>query len=91
MSNQVTASHILVETEELAGQLLEEVTSGEKFAELAMKHSKCPSGKYGGNLGQFGRGKMVKEFEDAAFSIEPGSVAGPVKTQFGYHLVYRIA
>jgi peptidyl-prolyl cis-trans isomerase C len=91
MTNVVTASHILVETEELANQILEQVTSGERFAELANQHSKCPSGKYGGTLGQFGRGKMVKEFEDAAFGIEPGSVAGPVKTQFGYHLVYRQA
>ena len=91
MSNQVTASHILVESEELANQLLEQVTSGEMFAKLAQEHSKCPSGKYGGNLGQFTRGKMVQEFEDAAFGIEPGNICGPIKTQFGYHLVYRQA
>jgi len=91
MSDSVTASHILVETEELANQILDEVTSGEMFAKLAEKHSKCPSGKYGGNLGQFTRGKMVKEFEDVAFGMEPGSVSGPVRTQFGYHLVYRQA
>ena len=89
--SKVTASHILVESEGLANQLVEQITSGEKFAELASKFSKCPSGKYGGTLGQFGRGKMVKEFEDAVFSIEPGNISGPFKTQFGYHLVYRQA
>lgn len=91
MNEAVTASHILVETEELANEILEQVTSGERFAQLAQQHSKCPSGKYGGNLGQFTRGKMVKEFEDVAFDMEPGSVSGPVRTQFGYHLVYRQA
>ena len=91
MSNQVTASHILVESEELANEILDQVTSGEIFAQMAQKHSKCPSGKYGGSLGQFTRGKMVKEFEDAAFQLDIGSVGGPVKTQFGYHLIYRQA
>jgi peptidyl-prolyl cis-trans isomerase C len=91
MNEAVTASHILVETEELANEILDQVTSGEKFALLAQAHSKCPSGKYGGNLGQFTRGKMVKEFEDVAFEMEPGTVSGPVRTQFGYHLVYRTA
>ena len=81
MSDAVTASHILVETEELANEILEQVTSGERFAQLAQQHSKCPSGKYGGNLGQFTRGKMVKEFEDVAFDMEPGSVSGPVPYQ----------
>ena len=73
MSDAVTASHILVETEELAIVILEQVTSGERFAQLAQQHSKCPSGKYGGNLGQFTRGKMVKEFEDTASgnTVEP--------------------
>ena len=89
--SKVTASHILVESEEFANQLMEQVTTGENFAKLAQEHSKCPSGKLGGNLGQFGRGQMVKEFEDAAFAIEPGSVTGPIQTQFGYHLIYRTA
>jgi peptidyl-prolyl cis-trans isomerase C len=89
--DKVTASHILVENEEVADQLMEQVTTGESFAKLAQKHSKCPSGKIGGNLGQFGRGQMVKEFEDAAFALEPGSVTGPIRTQFGYHLIYRTA
>ena len=89
MSMQVTASHILVESETLANEILDQVTSGEVFSQMAQQHSKCPSGKYGGVLGQFGRGKMVKEFEDAAFQLEVGSVGGPIKTQFGYHLIYR--
>ena len=89
--SKVTASHILVESEELAEQLMEQVTTGENFSELAKKYSKCPSGKIGGTLGQFSRGQMVKEFEDAAFALEPGSVTGPVRTQFGYHLIYRTA
>jgi len=89
--SKVTASHILVESEELAEQLMKQVTTGEKFSELAKKHSKCPSGKIGGILGQFSRGQMVKDFEDAAFALEPGSVTGPVRTQFGYHLIYRTA
>jgi peptidyl-prolyl cis-trans isomerase C len=89
--SKVTASHILVENEELAERLMEEVTTGDSFARLAQEHSKCPSGKIGGQLGQFGRGQMVKEFEDAAFAIEPGSITGPIRTQFGYHLIYRTA
>jgi len=89
--SKVTASHILVESEEVANQLLEQVTSGESFARLAQEHSKCPSGKNGGNLGAFGRGQMVQPFEDVAFGLEPGSVTGPIKTQFGYHLIYRTA
>jgi len=89
--DKVTASHILVESETTATQLMEQITTGDTFAELAKQYSKCPSGKIGGALGQFGRGQMVKEFEDAAFAIEPGSVTGPVQTQFGYHLIYRTA
>ena len=89
--SKVTASHILVESEEFAEQLMEQVTTGESFARLAQEYSKCPSGKIGGSLGQFGRGQMVQPFEDVAFNLEVGSVTGPVKTQFGYHLIYRTA
>ncbi|NBR61978.1 MAG: peptidylprolyl isomerase [Actinobacteria bacterium] len=89
--SKITASHILVDSEETATQLMEQVTTGENFAKLAQEYSKCPSGKVGGNLGQFNRGQMVKEFEDAAFALEPGSVTGPIRTQFGYHLIYRTA
>lgn len=62
-----------------------------KFAELAAANSDCPSGKNGGDLGQFTRGKMVREFEDVAFAQDVGAVSGPVKTQFGYHIIYTTA
>lgn len=91
MSDTVTASHILVETEDKASQLIGLITSGETFAQIAEKYSKCPSGKYGGRLGQFSRGKMVKEFEDVAFGMEVGTITGPVETKFGYHILYRTA
>ena len=89
--SKVTASHILVADEDFAEKLMEQVTTGDSFSRLAQEHSKCPSGKNGGQLGSFGRGQMVKEFEDAAFALEPGSVTGPIRTQFGYHLIYRTA
>lgn len=84
---KVRASHILVEDESKANVLKKEIEGGAEFAELAKKHSKCPSGESGGDLGFFGKGMMVKEFEDAAFSLEVGQVSEPVKTQFGYHLI----
>lgn len=85
--NEVRASHILVSSEQEANNLLNQIRSGTKFEDLAMKHSQCPSGKQGGDLGFFGRGQMVPAFENAAFSMEPGQVSAPVKTQFGYHLI----
>lgn len=81
------ASHILVKSEGLAQDILNQIKSGKDFAELAKKHSECPSGKRGGDLGFFTRGRMVKEFEDAAFGMESGQVSNPVKTQFGYHII----
>ena len=84
----VSAKHILVEDEEKCTSILESIVSGEKEFEAAAKEfSTCPSGSKGGDLGEFGKGQMVKEFEDAAFSAEIGHVVGPVKTQFGYHLI----
>lgn len=84
----VSAKHILTETEEKCSSVLESITSGEKtFEDAAKEFSTCPSGAKGGDLGEFGQGQMVKEFEDAAFSAEIGHVVGPVKTQFGYHLI----
>ena len=84
----VHAKHILVDNEEKCTELLNAITSGEKvFEDVAKESSTCPSGANGGDLGEFGRGQMVKEFEDAAFSAEIGAVVGPVKTQFGYHLI----
>jgi peptidyl-prolyl cis-trans isomerase C len=87
MTKQVNAAHILVETEKKAAEIRELVYGGEKFADMAKKYSKCPSGKKGGDLGWFGRGQMVQEFEKAAFSAEKGAVVGPIRTEFGWHLI----
>lgn len=84
---QASARHILVETEEQAKQIAEELSHGLSFAEAAGKYSTCPSKEKGGDLGWFGRGQMVPEFEEAAFGGEIGKVIGPVKTQFGHHLI----
>ena len=81
------ASHILVKDEKACLQLKSEIESGSSFSDLAKKHSLCPSGKQGGSLGEFSRGQMVKEFDDIVFSKEIGKTHGPVKTQFGYHLI----
>ena len=86
-TKQVKASHILVPGESEARKLLDQIKSGVSFADLAGQHSQCPSGKKGGDLGYFGKGQMVKEFEDAAFNTAVGETVGPVKTQFGYHLI----
>lgn len=83
----VRASHILVSSLEEANHLAKELKAGKDFGELAGKYSSCPSGKEGGDLGFFSKGQMVKEFEDAAFSLKPGEVSQPIKTQFGYHLI----
>ena len=87
LATEVRASHILVKTENEANGLLGQIKAGKDFAELAKLHSECPSGKQGGDLGFFTRGRMVKEFEDAAFSMETGQVSEPVRTRFGYHLI----
>jgi peptidyl-prolyl cis-trans isomerase C len=82
------ASHILVESEEEASDLLNKINTGEmKFEEAALQCSQCPSKEVGGDLGSFGRGQMVPEFEEAVFNMNPGEVKGPVKTEFGYHLI----
>ncbi len=84
----VSAKHILVDSEEKCQEVLAKITSGEKtFEDAAKEFSSCPSGQKGGDLGEFGKGQMVKEFEDAAFTAEIGQIAGPVKTQFGCHLI----
>lgn len=89
MSERVKAKHILVDQEYQAQDLVKKLNEGVPFEDLAQKFSKCPSGQRGGDLGEFGRGQMVKSFEDAAFSLQPNQVSDPVKTQFGYHLIQR--
>ena len=84
----VQSKHILVAEEDACKEILAAIESGEKtFEDAAKESSTCPSGQRGGDLGEFGKGQMVKEFEDAAFTAEIGQVVGPVKTQFGYHLI----
>ncbi|PID77785.1 MAG: peptidylprolyl isomerase [Deltaproteobacteria bacterium] len=85
------ARHILVETEEECINLKNEIENGGDFAKLAEKYSKCPSGAQGGFLGEFGRGEMVPEFDEVVFSAEPKTVQGPVKTNFGFHLIEVIS
>ena len=84
----VNASHILVDSEEKAAEILAAINAGEiSFEDAARDNSSCPSSAQGGNLGDFGRGQMVPEFDTACFEMEEGEVRGPVKTQFGYHLI----
>ena len=87
MANKARASHILVRTEEQAKELLRKLNLGESFEKLAQEFSLCPSKKRGGSLGEFGRGHMVREFEKAVFSAKKGQIVGPVKTQFGWHII----
>jgi len=104
MSNSVRASHILLmyqgssrstasrskaEAQAQIQQLLTQIQGGGDFAALAKAHSDCPSKARGGDLGAFGRGQMVKEFEDTTFALPVGGVSGVVETQFGYHIIQR--
>jgi len=81
------ARHILVETEGECLSLIEKINGGEDFGDLAKQHSKCPSGSRGGDLGSFGRGQMVPEFDAVVFSGELNKPLGPVQTSFGYHVL----
>jgi peptidyl-prolyl cis-trans isomerase C len=81
------ARHILVASEADCADLKKQIAEGASFADLAKTHSTCPSGAQGGALGTFSPGQMVKEFDEVVFSAPVGEVQGPVKTQFGYHLV----
>ena len=81
------ARHILVDTEEKCEDIKQQIADGADFADLAKQHSSCPSGKTGGDLGEFGPGQMVKEFDEVVFSGDVNVVHGPVKTQFGFHLL----
>ena len=82
-----TARHILVSTEEQCNDLKSQIEGGADFADLAKQHSSCPSGAQGGDLGEFGPGMMVPEFDQVVFSADVNTVQGPVQTQFGYHLL----
>jgi peptidyl-prolyl cis-trans isomerase C len=84
---EATARHILVDDETLCEELKTKILDGADFADVAREHSSCPSGRRGGDLGSFGPGQMVKEFDDVVFSANLDEVQGPVKTQFGYHLL----
>lgn len=84
----VSASHILVDSEEKANDILSQINSGAiSFEDAARQHSSCPSARQGGSLGEFSRGQMVPEFDQAVFDMKEGELRGPVKTQFGYHLI----
>jgi peptidyl-prolyl cis-trans isomerase C len=87
MVSKVHAAHILVKDQKQAFELMARVKSGEDFGALAKQYSTCPSKSKGGDLGTFGKGQMVKKFEDAAFNGKKGEVVGPVKTDFGYHII----
>jgi peptidyl-prolyl cis-trans isomerase C len=90
MSKKIHCAHILVRTEKEANKVLERLKRGEKFSAIAKELSLCPSKKRGGDLGAFGRGQMVKEFEKSAFALEKGQISPIVKTKFGYHIIRRL-
>lgn len=85
--SSVRAAHILVDTRAEADIIKAKLDSGESFELLAKKHSKCPSGEQGGDLGYFERGQMVKSFENEAFRLDAGEISSPVRTQFGWHII----
>lgn len=86
-AKEVRASHLLVPTKEQADKIREEILAGKSFAEAAKEYSSCPSSRNGGDLGYFGPGAMVPEFDKAAFELPVNEVSEPVKTQFGWHLI----
>ena len=85
---KVQARHILIGNKELSEEIKKKVDDGGDFSKLAEEFSECPSKKRGGDLGWFGKGAMVRPFEVAAFSADEGAIVGPVKTEFGYHIIY---
>ena len=92
MANKIKCSHILVKKQSEAIAILDRIRQGEKFGKLARELSiDSGSAKRDGNLGYFSRGKMVKEFETAAFNLEVGKISEPVKTQYGYHIIKRLS
>jgi len=92
LANKIKCSHILVQKQSEAIAILDKIRQGEKFGKLARELSvDSGSAKRDGNLGYFGRGKMVKEFETVAFKLEIGKISEPVKTQYGYHIIKRLS
>lgn len=90
MPDKVHCAHILVKTEQEAKVIQERLNKSEKFSNIAKEVSLCPSGKRGGDLGTFTRGKMVREFETAAFALQKGQTSAIIKTKFGYHIIKRL-
>jgi parvulin-like peptidyl-prolyl isomerase len=90
MADKIRCAHILVQKESQAREILDKIKKGESFSKLAQQYSLDSSRRRGGDLGFFGRGIMVKEFEKAAFSLQKGQVSDIVKTQFGYHIIKRL-
>ena len=90
MVNKIHCAHILVKSEKEAKEVLEKLKSGKKFSVIAKSVSRCSSRKKGGDLGFFTRGKMVKDFEKAAFALNKGETSSIVKTQYGYHIIKRL-
>jgi peptidyl-prolyl cis-trans isomerase C len=87
MKRRAAARHILVADEETCAQLKKVIEAGADFAAVAREHSECPSARRGGELGEFSPGEMVREFDTVVFSAPLNVVQGPVKTEFGYHLI----
>jgi peptidyl-prolyl cis-trans isomerase C len=90
MPDKIHCAHILVKTDQEAKAVINRLNKGEKFTNIAKEVSQCPSGKRGGDLGTFTKGKMVKEFETAAFVLQKGEVSPIVRTKFGYHVIKRL-
>ena len=90
MAAKIRCAHILVEKQSTALEVLDKLKKGESFSKLAQEYSLDGSRKQGGDLGWFGRGMMVREFEDTAFKLDKGEVSGLVRTQFGYHIIKRL-
>ncbi len=92
MANKIKCSHILVKKQSEAIEILDKIKNGEKFGKMARQFSTdSGSAKRDGSLGYFGRGKMVKEFENAAFALQTGEISEPIKTQYGYHIIKRLS
>ena len=90
MANKIRCAHILVKNLTEAQAVMEQLKKGESFGKIAQEKSLCPSKKKGGDLGLFGHGQMVREFEQVAFALQKGEMSQPVKTEFGYHIIKRL-